>query len=89
MSLSESSQVNRLKNLGIDKKFIIDKVRGRKWIFSVYYADLINNKKTWRAYPNFVSARYLTKDSCIKAIEDYNAKGSAGVSWYDEKRVKA
>jgi len=85
------SQVHQENNLGIDKKFIVrhDMTNKKLWVFEVYYADLINNIKTWRAYPNFVSARYLSKESCISATQDYNDKGSTGVSWYDEKRLKA
>jgi hypothetical protein len=73
---------------GIDKRFTIRRdLRNKKlWVFEVYYADIENNVKSFRAYPNFISSRYLTKQSCKKAIEDYKVKGSLGLSWDDEKK---
>jgi len=72
---------------GIDKKFIVrhDINNKKLWVFEVYYADLINNDKVFRDYPNFISARYENKQSCLDDIKQYKIKGSVGVSWRDQE----
>ena len=61
----------------------------QKWVFEIWYADSIKGKTKWRAYPNFISARYLSKKSATKAMGRYLTKGAGAVSFNDEKRRRS
>ena len=49
----------------IDKKIVVKKSElfPRKWVFTITYADLVNNVKVWRSYPNYISEYFDTKKS--------------------------
>lgn len=65
----DTQQVTR----GVDYRTIVkhsDTFKS-KWIFKIYYADLINGVKVWRSYPNYVSEYFKTKR---QAIQELNIK---------------
>lgn len=49
--------------LGVDTRTSIQKSKNkkRKWFFSITWADIIDDVKTWRKHPNYVSELFDTK----------------------------
>ena len=60
---------------GVDYKSIVKRsdTYKSKWVFKIYYADLINGKKVWRNYPNYISEYFKTKR---QAITELNTKSN-------------
>jgi hypothetical protein len=49
--------------LGVDTRTSVEKseTKKRKWFFSITWADIIDDVKTWRKHPNYVSELFDTK----------------------------
>lgn len=64
----ETTQINAIR--GVDFKTIVKRSDCFKtrWIFKIYYADLINDVKVWRNYPNYISECFKTKKEAVNKL---------------------
>ena len=62
--------------MGIDSKGLVEKAKNKvgKWIFSVTYADMIDGRKVFRNYPNYVSEYFNSKTEAEKALQEKLSK---------------
>jgi antirestriction protein len=62
--------------MGIESKGLVEKAKNRtgKWIFSVTYADIIDGKKVFRNFPNYVSEYFNSKMEAEKSLQEKLSK---------------
>jgi hypothetical protein len=58
------------ETMGVDAKGMVEKAKNKvgKWIFSITYADMIDDKKVWRSYPNYVSEYFNSRHEAQEAL---------------------
>jgi hypothetical protein len=62
--------------MGVDEKAKIERAKNKpsKWIFSITYADMIDGKKEWRSYPNYVSEYFNSQREAEEGLEKKHSK---------------
>lgn len=73
----------------IDTKYeITNDITDKKlWVFKVYWADMVKQKKVFRQYPNFISSTFKTRLGCVKAVELH--KYSVNTDYYSVEYGRA
>jgi len=66
--------------MGVDEKAKIERAKNKpsKWIFSITYADMIDGKKEWRSYPNYVSEYFNSQREAEEGLEKKHSKKNKG-----------